>query len=451
MSRDDLFDNINDRSYSGDLEVVNEIASVNCKEWEKEREYLEKEQSESFSMATRYYVKIKNEGKNGLDVHHHEGHIDFRSISDSISDAFLPIPRRNNFFVTCKKSYKSDDFENPTISTVPYTTPTKEMSLCSPASIWILLTILSNEFGNKYISLVDINDTLPEESICSDVQINEYSKLFENLGYTKHFYVGKKRCLCDFNEVPVDEFSNSCDEDFDIRLMDSKLLYAYIESEIPVYLVFKWNDLRKEHGCGKPSKEFHTVIAIGHTSDETGNISKFIIHDVSCAPFLEISKEMIDENLYEATVLLPNEIAMRHEDYLSTLSKITHKMFPNSYSEIVYRPFLMRSQRIKFWYTNKNLYPSEVQNMYSQADFPRYVWVFEISTPKLKERNRCIGQIIFDATESNKSMGLVLMNIPKYRSWYNNGDLKVEHINNPTFDDLHLYRDYPSINRDYLP
>lgn len=48
----DVFDSINKKSYSGHLEIVNEIKSVNCKEWEDERRYLEKIEGKSLSMAT---------------------------------------------------------------------------------------------------------------------------------------------------------------------------------------------------------------------------------------------------------------------------------------------------------------------------------------------------------------------------------------------------------------
>ena len=429
MSINDVFDDINKKAYSGNLEIVNEITSVNCKEWEEERKYLENKNGESFPMATRFYVRIKDEGGDEFNGHYHKGHIDFRSISDSISDAFLPIPKRDNFFVTCGKSYKSDDSFHPTIVTVPYATPTKEISLCSPASIWIVLTTLSYEFGKEYLSLININNHLSEESIRKDVGINEYHKLFEDMGYFEHFYVGKK----------IYQFHNSDNENFDEAIMDSELLYAYIESEIPVYLVFKWNDLREELGCGNPSKDYHTVVAIGHTLDETGNVSKFIIHDVSCGPFLEISKKMVDENLQEAIVLLPKDIKMRYESILDLLRK---RIFKNIF--VYYRPFLMRSQRIKFWYTNKHLYPLEVQSMYSQADFPQYVWVFEISTPELKKNNKCIGQIIFDATKPNDN--IVLINFPKYRSWYNNGKFMEKHVENPEFESFHLFKD-PFFNK----
>lgn len=461
MTIDDLFDYINERSYGGNLQIADKIRSVNCKEWEEERKYLEKAMDRSLPMATRYYIKIKDERNKGSEGHYHEGHIDFRSISVSISDAFLPIPNHKSFFITCRKSYKSDDIFNPTILTVPYATPTNEITSCSPASIWIVLTTLSNEFGKEYLSLISINNAL-SATVGSAVGIKEYNKLFLKFSYSAHFYLGKKKkelyencekqisqCKDEGKDCIISNFYwvfRDIEGDLSETIMDAEVLYAYIESEIPIYLVFKWNDLREELKYGGPSEDYHSVVAIGHTLNEKGTVSNFVIHDVSCAPFLEISKKMIDENLVEALVILPEDVKMRYEHTQNLILKII-KMYNVLFDNIfkaglkwTFRPFLMRSQRIKFWYTHKK-YPPAVRNMYSQADFPKYVWVFEIGTPELKENNRCIGQIIIDATKPEDSMGLVLMNLPKYRLWYQDSVLMEESLEIPTFKDLPLFKD----------
>ncbi|MCK4798454.1 MAG: hypothetical protein KAT05_13825 [Spirochaetes bacterium] len=465
----ELFNRISKKSYNGNLQIVNEIQSVNCKEWEAEKKYLEKVMGRRYPMATRYYVNIKNGNEKDLQEHTHKGHIDFRPISTSISDAFLPIPNKNRFFVTCKKSYKSDDPFNPTIDTVPFATPTKELSACSPASLWIVLTTLSYEYGGDFLSLVNINESLPDTSNGKAVGLREYNNLFKNLKYSAHFYIGKnrKKELYDFyKDVRVDSLKSPInfllssisrywnnrkfariEEDYKKTIMNWDVLYAYIESEIPVYMVFKWDDLRRKHQCGEPSDSFHSVVAIGHTLDEKSNILNFIIHDVSCAPFLEIPRNMIDECLQEALVFLPEDVNVRYEDLQTILLKVI-KMYNILFDNILkegmnppFRFFLMRSQRIKFWYTNQKIYPPDVIKMYSQADFPHYVWVVEIGTPELKEKNRCLGQIIIDATSIKRSMGVVLLNLPKYRLWYQNSELKEERLETPAYSDLPLFRD----------
>ena len=479
MSFLDLIDRYNKLSYGGNLRVVSKVKSVNCKEWEAEKEYFKKElKLKNSSSATRYYVAIKNTDRKKSNEHCHEGHLDFRPVSESISDAFLPLPnhQEKDFFVTCKRSYKSDDPFNPTIVTVPYITPDQHISLCSPASMWIVLTILSQEFGKDYYSLADINKSLPSQSIGKAVSLREYTELFRKINLFPHYYLGKRKkefydkcetqlstCTTCTSKISQDDdcllshfydvFRQDLEGDFKDPLMDSDTLYAYIESEIPVYLVFKHSTYRERLKLQENSNEeyqYHAVVAIGHTLDKRGNYSDFIIHDVNYIPFLKVPKEIFDEELMEAIVLLPEDI-YTYETVKQTLENIIipnyNEKLDNIFKEnskLIFRPFLMRSQKVKFWYTNKNLYPLEVRNMYSKADFPKYVWVFEIGTLELKEKNKCIGQIILNATASRKEkdMGLVLINFPKFRRWYQNKRLKRVEIETPAFDSLSLFR-YP--------
>lgn len=467
MTNQDLINHINETSYNQSLKIVNIVKSVNCKEWENEKKDAE---YKNYPMATRYYFEIKNDNCNKLSKHQHIGHIDFRSSSVSISDAYLPKPDDPSFFVTCEKSYISDDPFHPTIVTVPYTTTNPNISLCSPASLWILLRSLSNEFGKEYVSLTDINNNLPSNSKGKPIAIKEYINLFQKYNYSAHYYLGKKKK--DFYDACEDQISkcNECllehfysvfrdsENDFKESLMTSDILYSYIESEIPVYLVFESKALAEELDYkGETTDMYHSVVAIGHTLDDKYDISHFIIHDVSYAPFKTISKKFVDNNLFEALVLLPKDVNRRYEHFITesfssnslsnkkSLKKIL-KAYNSRFDQIFMgslkiRPFLMRSQRIKFWFTNKDLYPQkEINNMYSNADFPKYVWVFEIKTSNIKENNQCVGHIIFDATTSEDTKGLVLINFPKHRLWFQNRELHEEFPSVSAFDSIAIFK-----------
>ena len=466
MSIQDRIDLINETSYNQSLQIVNIVKSVNCKEWENEKQDAE---YKNYPMATRYYFDIKNENFNKLSKHKHTGHIDFRSSSASISDAYLPIPDNPSFYVTCKKSYASDDPFHPTIVTVPYTTPDPDISLCSPASLWILLRTLSNEFSKEYVSLIDINNYLPSNAKSKPIAIKEYMDLFQKYNYSAHYYLGKKKkemydaCenqISKCNECLLEQFYSifrNLENDLKETLMTSEILYSYIESEIPVYLVFESKALAEELDYkGETTDPYHSVVAIGHTLDDKYANSHFIIHDVSYAPFKTISKQFVDNNLMEALVLLPKDVNIRYEhlDTESNSSKLSNnkslKIILEAYNRrfdkifvgsLKIRPFLMRSQRIKFWFTNKELYPQkEINNMYSNADFPKYVWVFEIKTSNINENNRCIGHIIFDATTSKSAKGVVLINLPKHRLWFQNNELQEEFPSTPAFDSIAIFK-----------
>lgn len=476
----DLINHINFTYYKGSLKCINVVSSVNCKEWEEEKNYLSEfyDEMETLS-ATRYYFRIDN---NNVDenegIHLHEGHIDFRP-TGTISDAFLPILEKDRFFVTCRKSYKSDDPSNPTILTVPYATPDPQISLCSPQTLWIVLATLCNEFGKDYISLNEINSNLPPRSRGAAVGLKEYTGLFEKCHFATHFYSGaRKKEIHDYFMEKLSKWEEllepddydminnlychyrDSENDSDFTLMDSQILYAYVESEIPVYLVFEAEALAEELSYkGEPVDCYHSVVAIGHTLDEKNNLSSFIIHDVNHSPFVEISEEFVNKNLVEAVVLLPKDVNIKYEYFLrfskesnfASCNETIEKLFSfynsmygklSSYSPLKIRPLLMRSQRIKFWFTNKNLYPPEICDMYSKADFPRYVWFFEIWDLDLRGNRNCIGHIVFDATISKSSTGLVLLNLPKLRVWSQNKEKVSVTPEIPTFKYLHPFR-YP--------
>lgn len=476
----DLINCINSISYKGTLECTNTVLSVNCKEWEEEKKYFNELYDEASLMktlsATRCYFRINNDNIVGSKrLHLHEGHIDFRP-TGTISDAFLPVPEKERFFVTCKKPYKSDDPFKPTILTVPYATPDPQISLCSPPTLWIVLATLCNEFGKEYISLYEINSSLPPRSRGAAVGLKEYTGLFEKHCFTTHFYSGaRKKEIDDDFRKKLSEWEKLLDpddfylinnlycyykdsvNDSDFTLMDSQILYAYVESEIPVYLVFEAEAIAEELGYkGEPIDCYHSVVAIGHTLDKNCNLSGFIIHDVNYAPFVEISEKFVNENLVEAAVLLPKDVNIKYEYFLrlaketnttsfnETIEKLIsfynfmYEKFSNASLKI--RPFLMRSQRIKFWFTNKSLYPQEICDMYSKADFPKYVWFFEIWNLNLQSDRRCIGHIVFDATISESSTGLILMNFPKLRVWSQNKEKIFITPDIPNFKFLHPFR-----------
>lgn len=271
-----------------------------------------------------------------------------------------------------------------------------------------------------------------------DIAIAELKKTqnSKRVNYSIQLYLGK-------NKKQISEIQEDFNE-FTEPIMDSEVLCSYVESEIPVYLGFNCNDVRGKIKCGKNCKDYHSFIAVDCIAGKDGNVSHFIIYDDICASYVEISTEMINENLHEAVVLFPENIHMRYEIVLDVLPKIINARTINKSikdgAKIIFRSFLMRSQRVKYWYTNKELYPPEIQSLYLQADFPRYVWVFEIGIQELAENNRCIGQIIIDASKPEENIGLVLMNFPEYRLWHQNKELKVKLVENPTYKDFSLYR-----------
>lgn len=483
-----IFNKINNISYGGNLIVISQIKSINCKEWEKEKEFfrsnlLDKSielknfwsrydrrhfrtkniKRSNEKTATRYYVK--DNSKSCLLSHTHEGHIDVRPISNTFSDAFLPLPNKNNFFVTCKKSYKSDDPRKPTIITVPYSTPDDRIALCSPASMWITLSTVTYDLGIEYISLVDVVKKLPVETIGQEVKTTDYSVFSNSLDFDFCYYLGtatKKRwdnaekILLDKQcDCPIETLFHNLRCKKNEKVMDSEILYAYIESEIPVYLVFKVDDLNQETVYKSYHKsqnittlkndDLHAVVAIGHTLSAKGDILNFIIHDVGFAPFIEISKNCVDKKLEDAIVVLPKEI-YRYELIKDLFQKILKEIAGSNFeiltliqeSNFIFRPYLMSSQRIKFWFTNE-WYPHEIRELFAKAEFPKYAWVFEISNNKQKTESKCLGHIIINADRSVKQT-VCCINLPDFQLYYVNKELQKKPFKKRIYTSIPIFK-----------
>jgi len=484
QTTESILSRISKASYNGQLRKNLVIHSINCKEWEAEKEFfvqnLVELDAESFDKAnfaaTRWYVELSGPEQNSNAPHRHMGHMDIRPISPTISDAFLPIPKKTNFYVTCQKIYKSDDFSNPGIRTVPYITPDQRLSWCAPASMWILLSVLSNELGKQHLSLYEIVRNLPNMDGKKAIEVRDFDRLIEKLGYSHYYYYGK--CQQElYDEVGKDFEDGRCKSECKLKplydhiwkenkyknVMDWSVLYAYIESEIPVYLVFRYKDLVNIPGY--PIAEHdnegqlednacHAVVAIGHTQNESGEIDNFIIHDVSASPFITVPRELIDTYLLEAIVLLPKDTY--HYNFVRhLLAKVVKNIaqFDNDIHEIVasgkivYRAYLMRSQRVKFWFADKSKYHKVITTIFSKADIPKYVWVFEISSPTLKESDHSIGCIIFDASISNKNPNPILITLPKFMLWYERGERKMKVCDTPIYNSMPLFRSPPNEER----
>jgi len=456
ISIDEIIQEFSDTGYQGELKQVKVIQSVNCKEWEKEKQEIIKTETPGTyfhhakikDMATRFYVTVEKKSKKSFQ---HHGHFDFRPISNTISDAFLPIPKKENFFVTCRKPYRSDDFENPSIITVPYTQPDENLGCCAPACLWIMLTTMANELGSNYISLTDIIKNLPKKDGTSPVAIHEFTKILKKIKTPYYYYHGQKGML-ELSPKKSRRKGKVCETT--CQIMDSKILYSYIESEIPVYLVFKLDDLLKlpiYSSDTPPNGAYHSVVAIGHTMDEGGNCGDFIIHDVSRSPFITIPAEYVDEHLYEALVLLP-EKTLQYDVIKKNLSDaikiflLNNKMLlgpSTSIEKIKIRPFLMRSQRVKFWFSNQHRYPPLVADAISNADFPHYVWMIEISSDVVKKANHSLGSIIFNGESPdnpNRNPTITMMISPEYIMYYKNEKPVEFRYKDPIFSSLPIFR-----------
>lgn len=260
--------------------------------------------------------------------------------------------------------------------------------------------------------------------------------------------------------------------DGDARFM-AKIIYGYIESEIPVLLVLRVN------------REGHAVTAIGHDyiiqkpeknwDSSIFWVKNFIIHDDAQGPYLKLSifkkhKEKRDHSSYsiEKNVLgaivpsLPR-INMRIDDVLDHIESLRQnweflndifKLYnvPKKYffskkdfRGLIFRTYLIKSNDFKTNLPEKmDLF---VKVLIRSTRFPKYIWVTEISTADLinktesKDRKR-VGEIIIDSTADRYAQldsylaihlrGRLLLKNPKegmrFTLYFNLDELPYEHL-----------------------
>jgi len=207
-----------------------------------------------------------------------------------------------------------------------------------------------------------------------------------------------------------------------------RTLYYYIESGIPVV-------------AGMQGKE-HALTVLGHISDYAQSFTSNRIHS---ADFL---KGMIvnDDNFMPYQTLLSG--TKRNEDHVSPHSLkdldnfivplyekiylsaehvdslfaeiLAHSQLglkslsPKFFSEkIIMRIFLTSSKSFKM-FREQHPPAHHLKDLYLQLSMPKFIWVCELSTPKLFP-NQIVGEILWDATASHKDRySFILIHYPEH-------------------------------------
>jgi len=182
-------------------------------------------------------------------------------------------------------------------------------------------------------------------------------------------------------------------------------IYAYIESGIPVILGVEragdlpwWDDTINEG---------HALVRIGHTLSNNGDVTGFIVHDVSKYPYQVLKEPLengksIEDIIVEAIVPLYHEIVINYP----TAKELAMEMidFENGQS---YRPQLVEANKIKKWLAEGEQrehflgysIDEKVKECFSKAYISRYAWLFEIKVESGNGTRKYVGDIIISAEE----------------------------------------------------
>lgn len=358
----------------------------------------------------------------------YSGYIDITPMGE-IGDVHLKPPswmKSPYYWVTCNKHFVPEKTLRPeskeTIECVPYSHVTDgEIGVCAQHSVRLAL-----------MNLLQRVPTVPELTFwanrralhggfnrsqivgwTAEEMTDVMSEAIRREGFTAFRYSNPKCPKC--REVLPNVICTACGSETPLSFLrpTKENIYAYIESGIPVLLGIEragdlpWWDDSIEGG--------HALVGIGHTLSNKGEVTGFIVHDVSTYPYQVLQEpfengKSLEEIIVEAIVPVYREIVINYPYAKELALKII-----NANKIQQYRPQLVDANRIKRWlaegeqrghFINYSI-DEKVRECFSKAYISRYAWLFEIKHELGDGTREYRGDVIISAEEP-KVLGLNL-------------------------------------------
>lgn len=304
------------------------------------------------------------------------------------------------------------------IEAFPFSSQDGEVMTCAETTIWGLLEY----YGTRY---PEYKTVLPSE-ITNSVSKRAFERVVPSIGLS---YYQNSQTLKDFGFAPkiYSRFNGGTNifEDNDFK----RFFHYYIESGIPFTTSISLEKANKKEG--------HAIVCVGHSSkrdlsvpaahnngiyinDSSEFYDKYIFMDDNNSPYTTYKFDDFDyykqvsSKKYDKTTIKSFIVPLYKRIHLdsSNASKIIYKILLNDkigisksiddfpeYSvdnPIVVRIFLTSSRRYKI-YASLN-HKEQLKPLYTQRDYPKFIWVGEITTKKLYQEEKILGEIILDAT-----------------------------------------------------
>lgn len=363
-----------------------------------------------------------------------------------------PIQSRHSQFITCQAEFSAhiygDDF---TLRAMPFIQQDTQVGACAQASLWMLARYMSQRFNCREFLPSEINSlakanmtlgrSLPAESGLTAIQILD---ALQGMGFPAVMYTRDNIDPCSHHiEGAYTIQGNTEDEKkqaLDIRRTAklADIAYRYVESGLPVIL----------------GTADHAIVAIGHSYDHAAmsatvaiqRIPSFFINNDATGPYQEMPLfkrtpgQLSFLDVRTVITVAPPEVTLRGEDAERMATECIARVLeeqpdpkkPKKFKDILplvrpelgpwlkqreCRTYLMRSvqlqQEIRRSMKLKNT-PRAVGNRLLVLDFPKYVWVTEISSPGLlnqanRQQRQCLGCVIVDSTAPSRTAGVIAM------------------------------------------
>ena len=308
---------------------------------------------------------------------------------------------------------------NLSINAFPYSSQDSETMTCAETTVWSILEY----FGTRYSEyrtvlpsqLISELERISQERILPSRGLDYYkvSELLKIFGFSPRLYA---RSAFEKNQNPDEGFK--------------KIFHYYVESGIPLAIGVSGKsdgvDVKHSvvcigHGGNQKDVKEVTSIAVGEYKyiDSADLYNDYVIMDdnqrpYKIEPFNSLTKYdnskivvfavPLDKGAFleanDASVLITEIFKHKDIGFSKIVPKINEKVDDDN--PLVIRIYLTSSRKYRsFRAKHENM--RDAKYFYSTFQFPKFIWVAEISTYASYEQNKIYGEIVVDATSSRMS------------------------------------------------
>jgi len=345
-------------------------------------------------------------------------------------------------FITCKTCFDAHLLgESFTVEGTPFIQQDTQVGACAQASVWMLARYMSRRFGYRkqfpgYINTVaksklSLGRPLPAENGLTAVQMMD---ALEEMGFPCMSYQ-----IEDMGAYSEHLNSIFPDPRKQCKAKMADIAYRYIESGLPVIMLTK----------------NHAMLAIGHTYNygvsanvAIERIPAFFVNNDNQGPYrlmpiwtlsAEYDFNQVDFLIATTPVEVTLSGEMAEEMARANLDAVLNTAMDKTPASPIYkdvlaivnpdlilllkkgefRTYLMPSvdfQRQIRSERDEGLLPADLCNRLIEMDYPKYVWITEISSSTLLNspvgsERKCLGRIIVDSTAPARTVGLMTLHL----------------------------------------
>ena len=361
--------------------------------------------------VARVHLSLKNDSKKYLgnvivSVFYNSSKPKFEIIKYNIEPCFL-----EGEWYACISEYNIHlRGETLKISRFPHIKQDTEFTRCAHAALWANLTYFSERY-NVYqhrlpSEIVNThNNYTHERTTPSDgVSAEDLCMLMKQFGFYPKIYRGQNKSKNDGKSPKHCNLFSTLD--------------IYLDSGFPVLASI----------TTKSRDKFHAINIIGHKKSDAindnsqytynNNNTEYLVMDDTQSAYQTMSVDEPNQSIKynDYTVLesiivpLPERINLLAEHIIEIIKNLRNKKFNKNVAELygvdhlIYRPFMMsaagymRAIKNNYFDADKKYF-----NQFFALGLPHFVWVIEITTKELSEKNKCCGHILLDATQSHSN------------------------------------------------